>query len=159
MRTPRPIEPLKNKPKRPQIVFETDEQLKKKFTRYAGDHGGITSVMTQFVKRFVENRGRIATISSNHTAKPGNIVIPLDAEVIEKLRVAVDPMTPEDFLEEVSRATAFGTGSTTRITVPKSMAPMIYAFVSFMSERQTEPNKQTIQALLRDMFSRSEMDD
>jgi dihydroxyacetone kinase-like predicted kinase len=159
LRTPRLIEPLQNKSKRPQIVFETDEQLKKKFTQYAGGHGGITSVMTQFVRRFVENRGRIATIPSKQITNPANIVLPLDTEVIEKLRVAVHPMTPEDFLEEVARATAFRTGSTVKITVPKNLAPMIYAFVSFMSERQTEPNKQTIQALLRDMFSRSEMDD
>ena len=117
----------------------------------------MTSALQRFVKTFVDNRGKIAIVPSE--GQVAGIFVPLDQSLIDKLSAAASPMAAEHLLEEMARALALGSGDQVSITIPRKMAAMIYAFVSFMAEPQTEANKQVIQALLRDLFSRSELEE
>jgi hypothetical protein len=117
----------------------------------------MTSALQRFVKTFVDNRGRIAIVPSE--GQMSGIFVPIDQTLIDKLNAVASPMASEHVLEEMARALALGSGDQLSITIPRKMAPMIYAFVSFMAESQTEPNKQVIQALLRDLFLRSDLEE
>ena len=112
----------------------------------------MTAALQKFVKTFVDNRGKIAIIPSE--GQVAGIFVPLDQSLIEKLSAAVSPMTGEHLVEE-SRSLALGSGDRTSITVPRNMAATVYAFLSFMQEPQTGTHEKVLQALLRDLFSRS----
>jgi len=117
----------------------------------------MTSVLRRFVKTFVDNRGRIAIIPGE--GQVAGVFVPLDQSLIDSLTEVARPMAAEDLLEEMARAVALGSGDQVSLTVSREMAPMVYAFVAFMAEPQTEPNKQVIQALLQDLFSHSESEE
>lgn len=117
----------------------------------------MTSALRKFVKTFVDNRGRVAIFPNE--GQVAGIFVPLDQALIDQLSAVASPMTAEHLLEEMARALAFGSGDQASITVPRNMAATVYAFISFIAEPQTEPNKQVLQALLLDMFSRSEFEE
>ncbi|MBV9760775.1 MAG: hypothetical protein JO340_09440 [Acidobacteriaceae bacterium] len=151
------IEPLQKRPDRPQMSFVVEPSLRERFRKAAGGHGGMTSVLRRFVKTFVDNRGRIAIIPGE--GQVAGVFVPLDQSLIDSLTEVARPMAAEDLLEEMARAVALGSGDQVSLTVSREMAPMVYAFVAFMAEPQTEPNKQVIQALLQDLFSHSESEE
>jgi hypothetical protein len=117
----------------------------------------MTSVLQRFVKTFVDNRGKIAITPSE--GQSAGIFVPLDQTLLDKLSAAASPMAAEHVLEEMARALALGAGDQASITVPRNMAAAVYAFISFMTESQTDPNRRIIQALLQDLFSRSELEE
>jgi hypothetical protein len=148
------IEPLVKKPDRPQLSFAIEPSLRERFRKAAGGHGGMTAALQKFVKTFVDNRGKIAIIPSE--GQVAGIFVPLERSLIDKLSAAASPMTGEHLVEEIARTLALGSGDQANITVPRNMAAMVYAFLSFMGEPQTDSHKRMTQALLRDLFSRSE---
>jgi hypothetical protein len=148
------IEPLQKKPDRPQLSFAIEPSLRERFRKAAGGHGGMTSALQKFVKTFVNNRGKIAIVP-NEGHVPG-IFVPLDKELMDKLSAVASPMTAEDLLEEMARALALGSGDRVSVSVPRNMAAAVYAFISFITEPQTDSHKKLLQALMRDLFTRSE---
>lgn len=104
----------------------------------------------KFVQAFVDNPG----IAPNEGV-PG-IFVPLEQTLIDKLAAVASPMTAEHLLEEIARTLAFGAGDQASVTVPRNMAAMVYAFVSFMAEPQTDRDKIVLQEVIRGLFSRSE---
>jgi hypothetical protein len=151
------IEPLQKKPDRPQLSFAVEPSLRERFRKAAGGHGGMTSALQKFVKTFVDNRGKVAIVPNEGRA-PG-IFIPLEQSLLDKLNEVASPMTAEHLIEEMARALALSSGDQLTIAVPRQTAAMVYAFISFMAEPQTEGNRKVIQALLQDLFSRSEIED
>ncbi|MBV9761446.1 MAG: hypothetical protein JO340_12850 [Acidobacteriaceae bacterium] len=151
------IEPLQKRPDRPQLSFAVEPSLRERFRKAAGGHGGMTSALQRFVKTFVDNRGKIAIIPSE--GQSSGIFVPLDQPLIDKLTAAASPMTADHLLEEMARALALGSEDQLSVTVPRKMAASVYAFISFMTESQTDPNRRIIQALLQDLFSRSELEE
>lgn len=145
---------MEKKPERPQLSFAIDPSLRERFRKAAGGHGGMTAALQKFVKAFVDNRGKIAIVPNGDHA-PG-IFVPLEQALIDKLSAVASPMTAEQLLEETARTLALGSGDQVSITVPRNMAAMVYAFVSFTAKRQTDRHKKMIQELLRDLFTRSE---
>lgn len=117
----------------------------------------MTSALQRFVRAFVDNRGKI-TIAPNEDPSTG-IFVPLEQSLIDRLNAAASPMAAEHVLEEMARAMALNSEDQLNIAVPRSMAASVYAFISFMSEPQTDPNRRIIQALLLDLFSRSEVEE
>jgi len=114
----------------------------------------MTSALQKFVKTFVDNRGKIAIVP-NEGHVPG-IFVPLEQLLIDKLSAVASPMTAEDLLEEMARALALSSGDQVSVTVPRNMAASVYAFLSFMQEPQTDSHKKLLQALMQDLFTRSE---
>jgi hypothetical protein len=86
---------------------------------------------------------------------PG-IFVPLEQPLIDKLRAVANPMTAEHLLEEIARTLALSSGDQASVTVPRDMAAMVYAFVSFMAEPQTDRDNKLIQRVMRGLFLRSE---
>ncbi|HTU44671.1 MAG TPA: hypothetical protein VMF91_06395 [Bryobacteraceae bacterium] len=151
------IEPLQKKPDRPQLSFAVEPSLRERFRKAAGGHGGMTSALQRFVRLFVDNHGKVAVVP-NEGHVPG-IVVSLEQSLIDRLSAVASPMTAEHLLEEMARALALSSGDQVSVTVPRKMAAAVYAFVSFMAEPQTDSNRRVIQALLQDLFSRSELEE
>jgi hypothetical protein len=148
------IEPLKRTPDRPQLSFGIEPSLRERFRKAAGGHGGMTAALQKFVKTFVNYRGKIAIVP-NEGHVPG-IFVPLEKELQEKLNAVASPMTGEDLLEEMARALALSTGEQVSVTVPRHMAGPVYAFLSFIQEPQTDPNKKLLRALMQGLFTGSQ---
>lgn len=120
----------------------------------------MTSALQRFVKTFVDNRGKIAIVpNESHVAGISGIFVPLEQSLVDNLSAVANPMTAEHLLEEMARALALGSGDQVSVTVPRKMAAAVYAFVSFMAEAQTDSNRRVIQALLQDLFARSQLEE
>lgn len=114
----------------------------------------MTSALQKFVKAFVNNRGKIAIVP-NEAHAPG-IFVPLEQSLVDKLRAVANPMTAEHFVKKwrARWRSAPATRSTSASRATRQ--PWFTPFVSFMAEPQTDSHRRVIQALLQDLFSRSE---